>query len=190
MDVGPFRIIIEWPNGTRLPVRLASDATGADLISLIQFATTAHSPVFLVNDSHFIHPRRELRSQRIREDSVIRVVHYRPPLENHFFSDGGLRRRGIWPERVFTEVIRISDMQFNQLETHRRTGQSYWLAEAEATEGWEATEMHATVVPPSPARVSEDPLPMCRTSSDEEEAEEVGLPGFLDGRKVQGEWQW
>jgi hypothetical protein len=183
MEVGPLKMIIEWPNGTRLPVRLASDATGADLIGLIRFATTAHSPVFLLNDGHFLHPRRQLKRQRIHENSVIRVVNI-GSLAFNFFEDeqGKPKDESINP--VFTEILRITDLQFQQLESHRKATGYYQVILAEAVHlEPEPAERYPTILPPTASRISEEPLPFWNSSTEVDEADggnvdENEQPGF------------
>jgi hypothetical protein len=171
MEVGPLKMIIEWPNGTRLPVRLASDATGADLIALIRFATTARSPVFLLNDGHFLHPRRQLRRQRIHENSVIRVVNLGSPVFN-FFEDEQVKPKDELIDPVFTEILRITDMQFQHLESHRKATAYYQaiLADSVQSEA-EPAERHPTMLPPNVSRISEEVLPFWNSSSEDDEAD-------------------
>jgi hypothetical protein len=59
MEVVSLRMIIEWPNGSRLPVRVSSNATRSNLIALLQRASPGHSAFLLVKDGHCLHPERE-----------------------------------------------------------------------------------------------------------------------------------
>jgi hypothetical protein len=172
MDVASLKMIIEWPNGTRLPVRLASDATGADLIALLQFATTAHSPVFLINDGHFLHPRRQLRRQKIHENSVIRVVNFEATSFN-FFDDEPPKSRDESMDQIFAEILRITDMQYHQLESHRKAIAYYQsiLADSARPEV-EPSQRPSTVLPPAPARMSDEALPFWKSSSDDDDLKE------------------
>jgi hypothetical protein len=50
-------LVIEWPNGTRLPVRVAPTGTGEDLMKLLHFSGFRYSPFLLVIAGNYINPK-------------------------------------------------------------------------------------------------------------------------------------
>jgi hypothetical protein len=205
MDFASLRMIIEWPNGSRLPVRLASHATGADLIALLQFACPANSPFLLLKDGHYLHPQRQLCRQKIHDDSVIRVVNFATPRHSLIFSDetksDDLQSESL--DGIFSEILRLTDLQFNLLEAHKKGELICRSFLADPRDDEPEPEVHKTRVPAPPAAVSVDPLPLLRGSSEsetdygdsDEDGEDDGAMTAKSGRvlkphRFEREWNW
>jgi hypothetical protein len=194
---GSLPLLIEWPNGTRLPVRVAPTATGEDLMKLLHFAGFRDHPFLLVVPGNYINPKLELMRQMVRQNSVIRVVRISAiiePAEADPETDAY--------DGVYTEMLRIIDMQFNNLEGHKKGGLIYRSILSDNTETVETHSERGTTVCPLPAAyVSTDPLPApVRTSDSEmdESESDDSLPNHSGDRDrplfepntVQREWNW
>jgi hypothetical protein len=190
-------LVIEWPNGTRLPVRVAPTATGEDLMKLLHFAGFRYHPFLLVVAGNYINPELELTRQMVRHNSVIRVVRISAvvePAEAEPETDGF--------DGACAEMLRIVDMQFNNLEGHKKGGLIYRSILSENTETVETHSERGTTICPLPAAyVSTDPLPEPIRTSDSEmdESDSDDWPPshsgdrnrpFFEPNRVQREWNW
>jgi hypothetical protein len=152
-----FRLFVEWPNGSRLPVRLARTATGGDLLNLLSFCCDQDQQVKFVHNGTSIDPARQLCEQRIPQNSTIKILHLCTEIDD--------------PVETFrSEVLRLSDVQFNLVEGHRNGGQFYRSILGDLFDGdGIALEQPRTVVPQRATAVADHPLPPLLRSSDSED---------------------
>jgi hypothetical protein len=181
MDLS-LHLFVEWPNGTRLPVRLPRTATGEDLLNLLSFCCRGDQGIKLVFEGNCVIPKLQLCHQHMTQDSIIKVIrvtcpltHATSPVDDYF--DTGL------PEDTFDaicpELLRLTDVQFRLVEGHRNGGHLYrqMLLEQSDTEESEY-EQPPTVLKPTPDAVSKDPLPpLIGSESDDDEMDRYD--GFM-----------
>jgi hypothetical protein len=180
MDIS-FHLFVEWPNGSRLPVRLPHSATGEDLLNLLRFSCRDDQGITLVFDGVCINPRVQLCQQHLKQDSTIKVVRVSSPLTrpespaddyyDFWFADDSF-------DAICPELLRLADIQFRIVEGHRSGGQFYRQMLMEQSEPEEAEyEQPPTVLKPRPDSVSKDPLPpLDGSESDDDELDR--LDGF------------
>jgi hypothetical protein len=191
------RLIVEWPNGTKLPVRVATTATGADLIGLLRFSCRPDQLFFLLFDGVCLNPKRKLSRQRICADDVIQVVIVADNDSSLDSSDDGFVGEEMSSDSidaVCCEILRITDVQFNLVESHKKGGLIYQQLIADSDSDEPAQE-HPTVVPPPPTGVSSDPLPEFPgdTGAPEPRAESRAAGhsrALMSAGQIQGEWKW
>jgi hypothetical protein len=156
---------------------MAATSTGADLMSLLRFCTNQSTEkMALVVGGMFIQPRRELNSQRVCENTVVKVVKIgQNGVDDQEIEEeiGCEETRTSSIDGICNEILRIADVQFNILEGHRRGGMFYrsFLNDQSDTEESES-EVEVTVCPPPLTKISEDPLPQWPSMSYESEEED------------------
>jgi hypothetical protein len=185
MDIS-LHLFIEWPNGSRLPVRLPHSATGEDLLNLLSFSCRGGQDITLVFDGVCVNPRLQLCQQHLKQDSTIKVVRISSPytrtgspLDDYYdFWLGDDTFDSICPE-----LLRLADVQFRIVEGHRNGGHFYrqMLIEQSDTEESEY-EQPPTVLKPRPDSVSSDPLPpLVGSESDDDELDRFDGFRHADG---------
>jgi hypothetical protein len=185
MDIS-FHLFVEWPNGSRLPVRLPQSATGEDLLNLLNFSCRGDQGITLVFDGVCVNPSVQLCQQHLRQDSTIKVVrvsspYTRPasPIDDYYeflLADDSF-------DAICPELLRLADSQFRIVEGHRNGGQFYrqMLMEQSDTEETES-EQPPTVLKPRPDSVSQDPLPpLVGSESDDDELDRFDGFRHADG---------
>jgi len=196
-----LRLVVQWPNGTKLPVRLPAAATGADLMNLLQFSCRQDQLFILVLDGNCINPRRELSRQRVHQDCTIDVVMIPDGLSYFVSSDDEVDEQEITSESfdsIYREIMRLTDVQFNLLECHRKGGLIYsqFLDESETEET--SDEPHVTVCASPLTEIPKDPLPLCIDTDDpvpdvgriDPAGSDPNPPGLVDTEMVRHNWIW
>lgn len=111
-----LRLLIEWWNGSRLPVRLSPSATGYDLLCLLRFSFDEDTECLLMNGDQQIKLHLDLASQHITQDQVIHVFCI-SKMHAHQDADAMPSNMEINVlEDVYNEILRINDVRFNALE--------------------------------------------------------------------------
>jgi hypothetical protein len=100
---------------------------------------------------------------------------------------------------MFPEILRITDLQFDRMENYRKAS---LYRQTETPNQPEIVEGVGTVLPERAEKVSEEPLPMLKGSSDDEE-EDDGLGEYgvfltsagcgragVGERGRDGNWRW
>jgi hypothetical protein len=185
-----FPLVIEWPNGTHLPVRVAASATGHDLMKLLQFAGFRNRPFVLVAAGGYVDPKVELSQQMVHHHSVIRVVPVSAVAEDsdpppHVF------------DAVYAEMLRLFDLQFSLLEGHRAGALLYGSLLNDGSDTVETHSKRGTTICPLPATsVSTQPLPPPPRDSESDipdsewENESIIDRPIFEPNRVHREWRW
>jgi hypothetical protein len=169
-----LHLFIEWPNGSRLPVRLPPNATGQDLLNLIGFCRRGGTEIALLYNDLCVNPTLQLCQQHLKQDSTIKVArlpstfaHPTSPVDDYY--DFALPDDNF--DALCPEILRIADVQFRIVEGHRNGGHLYRQMLMEQSEPDESeSEQPPTVLRPRPDSVSKDPLPpLAGSESDEDE---------------------
>jgi hypothetical protein len=157
---GWLRMFVEWPNGSRLPVRLPSDATGDDLLHLLRFAFRQNQTILLLVNGACLQPTRELSRQRVPQDAIVRVVNFsefQSDVSDDEESDHG---SGGDFGNAYNEILKIRDLQYRHIEGCAKGGALYRALLAETSEDDESeAEPIPTVLAPTPPQIITDPLP-------------------------------
>jgi hypothetical protein len=184
-----LRLIIEWPNGTHLPVRLPSAATGADLFDLLRFCVPDDGLFALVANGICIDPRRELRRQHIPPNSIVQLF--------RVTNDSSRDEDDLEPpsECINSEILRLSDVQMAAIEGNPRCGQLMRQIIADSEPEEPIVKGEVTVCPPAPVTVSEDPLPVLPLMGEAAREGGVWEDGDCDARlagpgPVRSGWNW
>jgi hypothetical protein len=192
-----MRLFVEWPSGSRLPVRIAGTATGADLLNLLSFCCRGDQQITLVSNGVCIDPRSHLSQQRIHENSTIKVVKVSDsvtigteatdyPLSDQLF------------ESICPELLRLTDIQFSIVEGHRSARQVYRTMLVDESDTDESdSEQPRTVFPVKPSIIPKDPLPLW-DGLNEEAMDGFDLVGQSEGgenslfptQRFRREWDW
>jgi hypothetical protein len=195
-----MRLFVEWPSGSRLPIRVATSATGADLLNLLSFCCRGDQQITLVFNGVCINPRCHLYQQRIHENSTIKVVDVTESLTSDSdSSDYGFS--GPPFESICPELLRITDIQFSIVEGHKTARQIYQTMLVEQSDIDESDwEQPGTVFPGKAPDISKDPLPTWDgfSGSDEDAIDRLDSIGQSEGRgnslfsphKFKREWDW
>jgi hypothetical protein len=187
-----LHFVVEWPNGSQLPVRLPSTVTGSDLLHLLSFSYGHDQSISLISDGSFIYPNSPLTT--LKQGGIIKVVLASPnnDLDDFDIPDDSL-------EELCAELLRIADVQFRFVEGHR-TGDRFYrqllLEESEAEES--ARERPVTVLGEQPDCVSKEPLPTLIGSGSDDELDTVDTIGQTEDRdgsvfppdNAQRNWCW
>jgi hypothetical protein len=186
-------LIVEWPNGSRLPIRVSRSAMGGDLLTLLSFCCRNDQQVKLVFEGSSIHPGRQLCQQRIHPHSTIRVVQLPDDRADLGSEDDQF-------DVLYPELFRIADVQFSLLEGHKRAGHIYrtMLMDTSDSLDSDSDDPFPTVIAERAAAVSHDPLPTLAVSSDSDEEEcERGdgfrsdeCQGLFRPRSERPNWSW
>jgi hypothetical protein len=175
------RLLIEWPNGTKLPVLVPATATGSDLVNLLRFSCHEDQVVILLFEGICLHPKRELLRQQLYPDCMIQVV----LVSEARTSDDEFDDQEISSESICNEILRIADVQFNLVEGHKKGGLIYQQFLGESDSDDPAPEPQVTVCPPPPSEISNDPLPQWPGGKE--------IPAhdrLVDTGRVRREWNW
>jgi hypothetical protein len=185
----PLRLIVEWPNRTRLPVRLSASATGADLIKLLQFCLHDDSLLALVVNGICIQPRETLFTQRIEDDSLIHVVPFSPTFDFPMSSDEEFDELETIQSSIQAEALRIADLQMTLVDGAPKCGNLYrqYLREIESDD---------TIVDPEPTvlttnpEIREDPLPMWPNGLMDQASQKDIEAHLTKPRRARSGWSW
>ena len=154
-----LRLIVEWPNGARLPVRVGSSATGEDLINLLRFSFTPDSICMLVHDNVYVKPGNTLACQ-MKENQIVKVLQVpKGSFSETDYSDSD-DDDGEGFDGICSEVLRIADVQFNMIEGHRKGGvimRNYLKEQSDTDES--DSEAMTTVLGEKLTEIPSDPLP-------------------------------
>jgi hypothetical protein len=154
-----LRLIVEWPNHTKLPVRLSASATGADLIGLLHFCLRDDTILALIANGICIRLRETLLTQHIQSDCLIKVVRISPNFDFPMSSDEELDEFEVLPPSLQAEALRIADLQMALIDGAPQCGAFYrrYLMEIESEDP--IPEPEPTVLSAN-AEIREDPLPV------------------------------
>jgi hypothetical protein len=186
-------LIVEWPNGSRLPIRVSRTAMGEDLLTLLSFCCRNDQQVKLVFEGCCIHPGRQLCQQRIQPHSTIRVIQLSDDPADTGSDDDQF-------DAICPELFRIADVQFSLVEGHKKAGHIYrtMLIDQSDSDESDSSDSVLTVIPERAQDVSNDPLPTLDVSSDSDE-EECGrgdpfrsdeCGGLFRPRSERANWNW
>jgi hypothetical protein len=173
---GSLRMFIEWPNGSRLPVRLPSDATGDDLLRLLRFAFRKNQTILLLVNGTCLQPLCQLSRQQVLQDAVVRVVNFSDWF--HELTDDEDSDRAAQSEsgNAYDEMLRIRDLQYRHIEGWPKGGALYRALLEETSDDEETDiEQPPTIVAPRLAEIPTDPLPI------------LTMPWEATGRSS---WRW
>jgi hypothetical protein len=191
-----LRLVVEWPNGMKLPVRVPATATGSDLVSLLRFSCDQDQVLILLFEGNCLHPKRELLRQQIYPDCTIQVVLVSETRMFCVSSDDEFDDQEISSESfdsICDEFLRISDVQFNLVEGHKKGGLIYqqFLGESDSDEP--TPEPQVTVCAPPPSEISKEPLPHWpgkEIPDPRVESRPTGHDRLVDTGRVRREWNW
>ena len=156
-----LRVIVDWPNGSRLPVRVSRYATGEDLINLLRFSFTPDAVCVLMYKGAYVNPTYALSRQMKSNDVVAirRVPRDLLVVDSDWSSDSEDAEIDEF-SRVYGEVLRLADVQFNLFEVHRRGALMLRSCLKEQSESDDNdTEPVATVFGEKLTEIPSDPLP-------------------------------
>ena len=170
-----MRVIVEWPNGGRLPVRISLNTTGQELVELLKFSLAPDSICVLIYRGAYVDPKCALAVQ-VRQNDVISI---RPaPSELLDYSeytdseDAEVDESG----RVYDEALRLADVQFNMIDANRRGGvvmTSYLTERSDSDDSCE--EKTETVFGEKVTEIPCDPLPTIPLDDDKLQLQRVRL---------------
>ena len=167
------RVIVEWPNGCRLPVRISPETTGQELVELLKFSLAPGSICVLIYKGAYVDPKYALAVQ-VGQNDVIAIRHAPPELlEYSDYTDSEdveIDELG----RVYNEALRLADVQFNMIDAHRRGGvvmNSYLTERSDSDDSCE--EKTETVFGEKVTEIPCDPLPTIPLDDDKIELHRV-----------------
>lgn len=158
-----IRVMIHWPSGARIPVRIPLSAKTHDLNELLKFALVPKKEMQFFSQTQILNDKDMLTEQGITENSNIYVEFQ----EHEEIDRNAAIERGI--EELYRESLRLCDIRMNNINFRTE----YVLDnEPKYYDGYEET-----VIPKEPPKaVSTDPLPVAwEEDSDSENEQEPSL---------------
>lgn len=104
-----LKVLIQWPNGSILPVLTNKNSKGSELIKLLRFAYSSKEEILLFHNGIHINLDNTLGNQFIKENSVIEAF-FTPKSQNSEQLDPNI-------QSIFLEAAKLSDRRYNVLET-------------------------------------------------------------------------
>lgn len=198
-----MRVIIQWPRGSSLPVRISPNATIEDLAHLLKFALRPFEEMVLLHHNIILHPYATLESQGITEDEKIAVViQARSYLSKDDYEDDitSKMRLQIMIQDVFQEFLRLNDLRVNAVDTYLiQQGAAALLDYDDESDD---SDIEPTNLEPTPSKISDDPLPkfwVSDLSTDIEDPAPVSIlsrfhsieeAGAFFSKGKWSEWMW
>jgi hypothetical protein len=147
-----IRVIVQWPNGSRLPVRIEEGQTVRDLEKMLRFAVQSESEVRLFAGTRRLDRDTELNEQEITFDSVL-IAKMEPK---------GVKLREADKRRILTKEIEDlyrESLRLSDIRLHRLTPSAEREIELEESSSYDNL-FDETFLEPSGPTIPIDALPM------------------------------
>ena len=170
-----LRVIIKWPEGSTLPIRISPCSTGAELNRLVQLSLGSAHKLYLIHKGVRVDPEKSLESQGVQMDAEITIV---KQTKEEIIDD--LQRKVLIQSQIkalFMESLRIHDMQMNMHDTQLVLQQQsifenpddYYSSDDELDE-----QAHIVINAENSTIPANQPLPkFWESHTEEEEVEEI-----------------
>ena len=139
-----MRIIVVWPQGSQLPVRISGSAPVSDLTHLLRFVCQRGNKLAFVHNGVLLDEERTFGEQGIKKEANIHVI---------IVNSTGLESMRSSLDGVKNEMLRLSDLRNRRKEPEKGVLQG--KEESTSDETFEPP----MVIAPKPVGIREDPLP-------------------------------